>query len=46
VAVSVAVEADETAATVAEKLAVVAPAATVTEEGTVTDEELLARFTV
>jgi hypothetical protein len=35
----------ETVATVAVKLAVVAPAATVTEEGTVTDAELLARVT-
>ena len=34
-----------TVATVAEKLAEVAPAATVTEEGTVTDEELLANVT-
>jgi hypothetical protein len=45
-AVKVAVAAEETAETVAEKLALVAPAATVTVEGTVTDELLLARFTV
>jgi hypothetical protein len=45
VAVNVAVVADETAATVAVKLAEVAPAATVTEAGTVTDDELLARVT-
>jgi hypothetical protein len=44
-AVSVTVAADETAATVAVKLAEVAPAATVTEDGTVTDEALLARLT-
>ena len=36
----------ETEATVAEKLALVAPAATVTEAGTVTEELLLARLTV
>ena len=35
-----------TAATVAVKLAEVAPAVTVTDEGTVTEAELLARFTV
>ncbi|MGB6746014.1 MAG: hypothetical protein WBE38_20360, partial [Terracidiphilus sp.] len=45
VAVSVAVCAVETAAAVAEKLAVVAPAATVTEAGTATEELLLARLT-
>ena len=45
VAVSVAVVADETAETVAVKPAEVAPAATVTEEGTFTDEELLLRLT-
>jgi len=45
VAVSVAVVAEETAATVAEKLAEVAPAATVTDAGTVTAPELLARLT-
>ena len=45
VAVTVAVCADETAATVAVKLAEVAPAATVTEAGTVTAELLLASVT-
>ena len=45
-AVRVTVTAVLTAVTVAVKLAVVAPAATVTEAGTVTDELLLARFTV
>ena len=45
VAVSVAVVPEATTATVAVKLAEVAPAATVTEAGTVTDEELLARLT-
>ena len=44
-AVSVTVAAVLTAVTVAEKLAVVAPAATVTEAGTVTAELLLARLT-
>jgi hypothetical protein len=43
---SVAVWAVATADTVAEKLALVAPAATVTEAGTVTDELLLARVTL
>jgi hypothetical protein len=46
VAVRVAVVALETAATVAVKLAEVAPAAIVTDDGTVTDVELLARLTV
>jgi hypothetical protein len=46
VAVSVAVPADETADTVAENAALVAPAATVTVDGTATAELLLARFTV
>jgi hypothetical protein len=45
-AVSIAVCEVDTAETVAEKLALVAPDATVTEAGTVTEEELLARFTV
>jgi hypothetical protein len=44
-AVRVAVCAVETAETVAEKLALLAPAATVTEAGTDTDELLLARLT-
>jgi hypothetical protein len=44
-AVSVADWVVETAATAAVKLAEVAPAATVTEAGTLTDELLLARFT-
>jgi hypothetical protein len=46
VAVRVTVWAVETAETVAEKLALAAPEATVTEAGTTTDELLLARFTV
>jgi hypothetical protein len=46
VAVSVTDCAVEAAVTVAEKPALVAPAATVTAAGTVTEEELLARFTV
>ena len=45
-AVRVAVCAVETAAALAEKLALVAPEATVTEAGTVTDELLLARLTL
>jgi hypothetical protein len=45
-AVNVAVCAVETADTVTEKPALVAPAVIVTEAGTVTEEELLARFTV
>jgi hypothetical protein len=45
-AVNVTVCAVLTAEAVAEKLAVVAPAMTVTEDGTETDELLLARFTV
>jgi hypothetical protein len=45
VAFSVAVCAVLTAATVALKLALVAPAATVTEDGTVADVELLDRVT-
>jgi len=44
-AVSVTVCAEETEDAVAEKLAVVAPAAMVTEAGTVTEELLLARLT-
>lgn len=46
VAVRVAVCAEVTVATVAVKLAEVAPAATVTEAGTVTAELLLARVTL
>jgi hypothetical protein len=46
VAVNVTVCAVETAEMLAEKLALPAPAAMVTEAGTVTEEELLARFTV
>jgi hypothetical protein len=46
VAVSATVCAVETAETAAEKPALVAPDATVTAAGTVTEEELLARFTV
>ena len=42
---SVAVCAAETAETVAEKLALAAPEATVTDAGTTTDELLLAKFT-